>query len=252
MPEIAMTKEANEHLIAVGEKLAAAKIERETAFISHTVEDGRTFIKGDWKPLLDGQPSSLQTHSLQGVVDYLEKNPDGLNLSYVLVHVATPTDVFVRSTPFGAHRQRCNYMQVEAVLPNHKFNQWTDPDIFVPYLQSCFCDSGDLASLVAMCSNIAANTEISLKDDGVSQEATVVSGAVRKGKKDVPNPVVLYPFSTFAEVDQPPRKFVFRLKAEPLSCILLEADGGAWKLDALQRLAAWLNERVPSEVKVIA
>ena len=88
-------------------------------------------------------------------------------------------------------------MHVEAVLPTRLFGQWDAPDIFTPYLQSCFCEGGDLALLLAVCSNITASTEVSLKDDGVSQEASIISGVVRKGKKDVPSPVVLYPFSTF-------------------------------------------------------
>jgi hypothetical protein len=252
MPENTMTKDVNEHLIAVGLELAKAKIESETAFISHTMEDGRIFIRGIWNPLLEAVQEPLQTHSLQGIVDYLAHNPDALDMEKILVHVATPTDVFVRSTLFGAHRQRGEHVHAQATLPKHRFDVWATPDIFVSYLQSCFCDGGNLLDLIKIASHITGSTEVNLKDDGVSQQATLLTGIVRKGEVDVPNPVVLFPFSTFAEVEQPARKFVFRLKSEPINCILMEADGGAWKLTALERIAAWLRERVPANVKVIA
>lgn len=257
MPEIINAKEANEHLIKVGRELAQAETDRKTAFISHTLGDGRTFHKGDWNELLEPEQSALVTSSLQSIIDYLGANPDGLALDKVIVHVYSSTEVAVRSVPFGPFKQRCNYVRAAAVLPRHRFGSWTNPDEFVPYLQSCFCPSPEggedaLSSLIAVSSNIVDTTELTLKDDGISQEATLRQGAARKGRSDVPNPVVLYPFSTFAEVDQPPRKFVFRLKSDPLQCILIEADGGAWQLTALQGIATWLRERLPEQVKVLA
>ena len=252
MSENVMSKEVNEHLINVGKELAKAQVERETAFISHTLPDGRAYCKNSWAPIYEPEQSKLETHSLQSIIDYLTANPDSLELDKVIVHVYSPTDVVVRSIPFGAFKQRCSYMHAEALIPKHRFNEWTNPDIFVPYLQSCFCEGEDLLPLIAVASNIVDTTELTLKDDGVSQEATLRQGAARKGKSDVPNPVVLFPFSTFPEVMQPPRKFVFRLKADPLNCIILEADGGAWKMAALENISVWLRERLPEKVKVIA
>ena len=51
----------------------------------------------------------------------------------------------------------------------------------------------------------------------------------------VPNPVKLQPFRTFHEISQPEIAFVFRMKNSQsgVSCALFEADGGAWKFNAV-------------------
>ena len=72
------------------------------------------------------------------------------------------------------------------------------------------------------------------------------SGIARVEDVPVPNPVELMPYRTFREVTQPTSTFILRLKpgrdgALP-TCALFEADGGAWKLRAIQSIAAYLTE----------
>lgn len=71
----------------------------------------------------------------------------------------------------------------------------------------------------------------------------------------VPNPVTLAPYRTFVEVKQPESKFVFRMRKseEGPQAALFEADGGAWKIEAMQRVKEFLEDKlVGTGVKVIA
>jgi len=83
-------------------------------------------------------------------------------------------------------------------------------------------------------------------DDGVSQQATVKSGVTSVVDVKVPNPVLLKPFRTFAEAEQPESKFIFRLRKDDagVTAALFEADGGAWKVQAIQNIADYLNEHL--------
>lgn len=248
--------EADKHLIGVGRELESLDVKAKSALPVHVTEDGLCFYKPDqrdtWKPLYKPGQETLSVGTLQAVVDYLNQNPDGLDLGKLLVHVCDVTTVKVMSIPFGGWKQRNTYMQAEAVVPAHRFGSWTSPDEFVPYLQSCFVPSDDLDALIKISGNLVDTSEVRVQDDGMSQEVTIRQGAARKAEVPVPSPAVVFPFSTFAEVAQPAHKVVFRLQSSPLACKLIECDGGAWKLEAIANIRTWLIENLPEGVKVIA
>lgn len=60
--------------------------------------------------------------------------------------------------------------------------------------------------------------------------------------------VELAPFRSFPEIEQPVSSFIFRLRGgDPVHaplCALFEADGRRWEHEAMQRVRAWLAERV--------
>jgi hypothetical protein len=59
----------------------------------------------------------------------------------------------------------------------------------------------------------------------------------------------LKPIRTFRELDQPASDFIFRVKNGG-GFALFEADGGAWKIAAINAIAAWLKNRLhTSEVE---
>jgi hypothetical protein len=61
--------------------------------------------------------------------------------------------------------------------------------------------------------------------------------------------VNLAPYRTFQEIEQPSSPFLFRIKGTPgegVQCALFEADGGAWRLDAVARIEAWLTKALVS------
>ena len=123
-------------------------------------------------------------------------------------------------------------------------------------LQVLFEQTEDAAALLALVGNIKDEKVATHDDDGVTQTVTARQGVVLAQNVKAPNPVTLRPYRTFREVEQPASKFVFRMQAgkegaKPL-CALFEADGGRWKLEAVQGIAAFLRANVPGEVTVLA
>ncbi|OSA97223.1 hypothetical protein B2H85_16310, partial [Clostridium botulinum] len=55
--------------------------------------------------------------------------------------------------------------------------------------------------------------------------------------------VALAPYRTFPEVQQPTSKFIFRMQQGPKAAIF-EADGGAWRNQAMQSIKAYLQEEL--------
>jgi hypothetical protein len=90
-------------------------------------------------------------------------------------------------------------------------------------------------------------------DDGVTQQVTTRKGlAFGVENTPVPRIVTLMPYRTFAEVDQPASTFILRLKqgqreGEPPQAALFEADGGRWKLEAIQSIREYLDDRLNIE-----
>ncbi|WP_430735142.1 hypothetical protein [Halodesulfovibrio aestuarii] len=253
--------ETTQLLISTGKEIAREELKNEKAFLVHEHE-GRTYIKGDWRPMLDAETDTLHVATLSGLKDFLESNPDNLDLDQLMVHVVDHETVKVRSIPVGGHKQRPVFLTAKALVPEHMFCKATrpayyPPSVFIPYLQSCFAEveGDDLKTVIRICGNVDVEANVNQKDDGMTQKVATRTGVVTKSEEEVPNPVILYPFSSFVEVLQPARKMVLRFAGntdEGAGAALIEADGGAWKITAMQSIAEWLRKNLPEEVRVIA
>lgn len=196
----------------------------------------------------DLTPSSLQVRSLSGLVEYLksEFDKDELNKTK-MVHVVSPTDVIAFST-FNRDYSRNEYIKASAMLPSFSFDRWYDAEDFNIKLQSAFVKNEDRDIMLKVVGNIKEENVQSVSDDGVSQAVVAKTGVATVGNVLVPNPVVLKPYRTFVEVDQPESDFIFRMKNGP-SCALFEADGGAWKLAAMRNIKEYLQAALAVEIE---
>lgn len=114
-------------------------------------------------------------------------------------------------------------------------------------LRTAFASAGDRDILLKLAGNVVDETAVTAADDGVSQETTVRSGVASRAKVKLPNPVTLAPYRTFLEVEQVASPFLFRMHKGP-SFSLHEADGGAWRMEAMARVKDWLVKALlPSE-----
>lgn len=104
-------------------------------------------------------------------------------------------------------------------------------------------DAQDRAKLLALVGNVKDSSVRTVGDDGITQTTTVKTGVATVADVMVPNPVTLSPYRTFAEVEQPASNFVFRMRSgndEPAAA-LFEADGGAWRIEAIANIRQWLE-----------
>lgn len=205
-------------------------------------------------PVEDPTPETFTVRTLTGLVDYLKSNVDGLWVENLICHVASPLEVMVFSGLHGDFRQRSEYIRAESHARGMKFNSFLDAEAFNIWLQSCFVDTpltidGDLKPtdkglILKYVGNVREELVKGTGDDGVSQEITVKSGIASVKNVVLPNPVVLRPYRTFNEVEQPASSFVFRAQEGP-KFALIEADNGAWESEAMKNIKAFMEFEVP-------
>lgn len=206
-------------------------------------------------------PEPLKVGTLTGLVDYLERNPDQLGVETgVLVHVVSPEAVTVRARVEGEPQLFRRHTYAVATLelvgaPPIRFGQYLDAETFVIGLQAGFVGSPERDELVRLVSSIRENSVRETVDDGVAQEVKTARGVALQDRTPLPNPVRLAPYRTFREVAQPDSRFVLRAaiakEGDRPTLALFEAEGNAWKLEAIRRVADYLREQLPG-VMVLA
>lgn len=200
---------------------------------------------------------SLQINTLTGIVDYIKSNIDGDMENGLAVQIVSHDTVKVLSGQFGRFKQRDIYVvaRSEAILgTTFRFGTFYDPETFNIAMQSLFVETDERESVLRVVGNIKEETVKQAQDDGVSQTVVARAGVARVEEVEVPNPVTLQPYRTFREIEQPASVFILRMRQNGSglpSCALFEADGGGWKLVAIQRIKGFLSEALES-ISIIA
>ena len=177
--------------------------------------------------------------TLTSLVEYIKANIDSMS-EKMIVHVISPTEVHLYSS-LDADRKREYLVEVNAELPDFRFGSFIDHENFVIALQSKFVPNEDRDLVLKFAGTVEDGTVAEYGDDGVTQKATSKTGVASKADAVVPNPVNLIPYRTFLEVQQPASDFIFRMKSScGVQCAIFEADGGAWKNEAMSRIKNYL------------
>jgi len=217
----------------------------------HRVIDGRLYEVGPGGivPLKPPRAEVLEISTLAGIVDF-----DPLPGRYML-HVIDHSTVRVIDMEYiNEWMTRNDYVKATHGSPSFRFGQYYELELFIITLQSMFVQDEMTARILQIVGNIKDEEVSNFNDDGVSQSVKTKAGISLAEVTQIPNPVILRPYRTFMEVEQPASKFVFRLKrvkGESPSCALFEADGGAWKLTAIASIRDWLQSKIPG-IKIIA
>lgn len=193
----------------------------------------------------------IYINNLTGLVDYIKSGFDKDYFRGTLVHIESHECVkLVSNILSDAGRE--TYVVANAFKPKFNYDRYYSAEDFNIALQSCFVRNEDIEKILKLVGNITEETVNQFNDDGVTQTVAARTGIVKVENVDVPNPVVLAPYRTFAEVTQPASKFVLRMK-QGAQCALFEADGGAWKLDAMDIIKEYLKKELSDiDIKIIS
>jgi hypothetical protein len=200
----------------------------------------------------DPRPATLDVSTLTALVDYIKMDTETADEA-IMLHVESPVSVAIVGMEEGVSRKRTTWMRAEVDGNAFEFDTPMDPESFNIALQSLFKDAEDRADVLQLAGTITSTSADVSASDGVTQTVETrrtVSGALVNKDIKIVNPVMLRPWRTFREVEQPASLFVFRIHDGP-KCALYEADGSAWKLEAIQNVKAWLAEKLP-DVSIIA
>ncbi|MFA5382462.1 MAG: hypothetical protein WC356_04795 [Candidatus Micrarchaeia archaeon] len=205
---------------------------------------GRQYTDQTIVPVKDPSPEPLYLHTLTGIKDYYGSMGNGgyddIDGEATSLHVVSHAEVRLIGALYGGFQQRDTFLI--AKLPEtrgYPFGQWQDPETFIISLQAMFVQDEASAALLRFVTSIKEEDGRTSQDDGISQAVTVKKGVTLVAEEKVPNPVILRPYRTFLEVEQPAISCVLRLRSGP-QLSLHEADGGQWRLEAIQNIKDYL------------
>lgn len=252
-PETARAVE--EYMFNKGQELAKAQEEVRTVVIegsTYAVYGGKmTRIEQKNPP----EPDWFEVFSLRGLVDFIKADTDHLFCdaeSRHIVRVVNETMVDVVSPATGYERVRYVRARCVAHTPRISFGEFLDTDQFQVMLQTCFEPSTNRDTVMKLAGSASKEQSMRKSDDGMKQAIQVNTGVVTVQDVIIHNPVTLTPFRTFYEVEQPSSPFILRFD-EDANAALYEGDGGAWKNEAVKRIADWLRwELANCNVEIIA
>lgn len=215
--------------------------------------DGKQYAtKAVFTPPLPNEPlvDALAVSTLTGFVDFVKANPSG-----DVLHVRNYHEVAHLGPIGGVRRMRDTFIIANCGAPLFKFGQFMPHVEFMIGIQSQFLDYGDRAKVMKTVGTIKDQQSKTSNDDGVTQQVTASAGIALSQEVALPNPVILKPFRTFTEINQPPSQFVLRVQPGKNGALpevaLFEADGGRWKHEAIINIREYLRAALP-EVVIIA
>ena len=213
---------------------------------------GKTYVNRDLKRY-DEAPKArpVQARTLTALMDYMEHCSQEFP-GRMIIHIADPTHVRLLSE-LDAERERETLFETEAETSAFRFGEWYDQENFMIALQANFQANNDLAAVLKLAGNIVSKNDQTYSDDGTTQVATMTVGVASKADAIVPNPVTLIPFRTFQEVAQPESAFVFRIgeRGGTPAFKLIEAEGGLWKMTAVNAIKDYIYDilgSLPEEI----
>lgn len=232
-----MIKEALEYLVGLGRP------------VTHSVY-GRTYSTEPILPVTEPVPETIDVTTLSALIGYVASDCDLMiesgKIDRLTAHVESPTCVKLYAPATGEFKVRPELLCAKPLLNKIPFGSYISGEEMVVLLQTCFVRGvGDWQKVIAVAGNVSDGATRDYSDDGISQAVTARVGVATKADVLMPNPVRLAPYRTFPEIEQPVSDFVFRARSgggdSKPTFALFEADGGAWRIEAMERIAAWLG-----------
>lgn len=217
--------------------------------------DGKEYAYRDVHRVYDDpRPETLIVYSLSGIVDYVKKNIDKLEMDKLMIHVVNHERVDLITDVHGAKNERNTLVTAMLDCNSFNFDRYYNQEDFVIKVLSMFEETEDKNLVIHYVAKVDTSKVVSVEDNGINQFAEIKMGT-RSGRTEgeTLKPIVsLKPYRTFREVEQPESKFLFRIKDNGgASAALFEADGGVWKGNARLNIATFFKDNL-KDIAVLA
>jgi hypothetical protein len=197
------------------------------------------------KPQISRATQPLHINTLTGLIGYIKANLERTNANFFL-QVFDEKTVYLKGV-LDSEGSREILVEVNAIVPKFDYGYFHGSEELIIALQSKFTATNDRDLLLKVVGNVKEENVRTTGDNGISQAVTIKTGVASADAVLVPNPVQLAPYRTFLEVEQPTSSFIFRMKDGPKGAIF-EADGGAWRNQAIFNVCEHLAEELTAEI----
>jgi hypothetical protein len=189
-------------------------------------------------------PAKIEVCTLLGFADLVRNKLESLDVAKWLILVQAFNKVALVSLTTDEWGRRSRLIEASPVpFESFPFGSFQAQENFIIWVASRFADTPDKQYVLATASSLTNEAVNLSEDDGFTQKATVKAGMKTAATVTLKGAVDLAPFRTFPDIGQPVSRFVFRAKSGDSgpALMLVEADGGKWKLDAMQGIKAYLD-----------
>ena len=190
-------------------------------------------------------PEGVEVCTLSGFAALVEEKIDDLKTADFFIHVVDHRTVELVAADTDKYGRRLTLITAKPVeFEGFRFGQWITQEDFIIAVAARFAATDDKQYVLATASSLTTAATSVSEDDGFTQSATVKAGMKTAETIKLKGVVELAPFRTFPEVGQPISSFVFRAKQTPTgpNLMLVEADGGKWKIDAINEVRSALSK----------
>ncbi len=198
---------------------------------------GQTYTDGHLvrvDPHVD-RPECITVSGLDGICKLIRTEMDKVGVT-VLVQAKSYKSVEVMTTYLPDFSRNILY-RAEADVPGLRTG-FRDRETALIELRSLFIPNEGSSYLLDLLSRMTDENSVSTQDNGVTQTVEARQGIALKERVEIKPRVMLRPFRTFLEVEQPESEFLLRVDPEK-GVGLFEADGGVWKLEAKRNIAGY-------------
>lgn len=213
---------------------------------------GRQFTDKRVYPVNDAEVAPITCHTLTGLIDFYCSLPSD-DQARVMFHVQDYNKVSIVSEIFGTEKQRETFITAQAYPQKENFGTFIGHEEFMISILSMFVQDEITAKILRIVGNLKSEAGATYSDDGLTQTVTAKTGITKVENIDLPNPITLRPYRTFADIQQPESSFILRLKQHDggVKAALFEADGAAWKNTAIANIKKYI-QRQDLGVNIIA
>ena len=189
------------------------------------------------------EPQAVKVVTLAGFADLITaKLEDAEFPEHFIIHIQDEETVALKARISDEFGRRLSLIKAQPVpFRQFKFGEWLPQEEFAIALASLFADIGDKQYVLNMASVLTNDATTTGEDDGFTQRVNIRQGLQLKTGATLKPRVDLAPYRTFPEIDQPVSQFVLRAKCDGSGSpylMLVEADGGRWKIDAIATIKA--------------
>src|ERR1035437_10944499 len=187
-------------------------------------------------------PQDVDVVTLAGFADLIKAGLEAKEFAEAyMIHVQDEHTVTLKAKTSDEYGRRLVLVQAKPVpFDRFHFGQWISQEEFVIGVASLFAESPDKQYVLDMASTLTNDASTTGEDDGFTQRVNLKKGLRLKEATTLKPRVDLAPYRTFPELEQPVSSFVLRAKCDGSATpflMLVEADGGRWKIDAIAKIA---------------
>lgn len=203
---------------------------------------GQTYTDGHLTripPHVD-RPECITVSGLDGICKLIRTELEKVGVT-ILVQAKSYKTVEVMTTYLPNFSRNALY-RAEADVPGLRTG-FRDRETALIELRSLFIPNEGTQYLLDLLSRITDEKSVSSRDNGVTQVVEARQGVALNAVVEVKPRILLRPFRTFLEVEQPESEFLLRVDADK-GIGFFEADGGVWRLEAKRNIADYFGRHL--------